>query len=127
MKFLIICFSFVGVSGMAGLPAHAQSVGVKDISATEDTTIKIQKGTPQENTYEITTNVEAIEGEAAPLLKEARANWKAACKEWKKELKELNKENQLISANCGSMKCSTTSMETTCVSEGTSKVKVKLR
>ncbi|HEY8269732.1 MAG TPA: hypothetical protein VIG33_02505 [Pseudobdellovibrionaceae bacterium] len=120
MKFLAFYFSFVSTL------AFAQTMGIKDISTDGDTTIKIQKG-KEEDKYEITTGTDAIEGDAAPLLKEARANWKTACSEWKKELKELNKENQVISLSCGTMKCSTTAMETTCASEGKNKVRVKVK
>lgn len=121
MKFLVFCLSFIGTLALA------QTMGIKDIPADGDTTIKIQKGGKEEDKYEITTGVDAIEGEAAPLLKEARANWKTACAEWKKEFKELNKDNQVISLNCGTMKCTTTAMETTCTSEGKNKIKVKVK
>lgn len=107
--------------------AFAQTMGIKDIPAGGDTTIKIEKGSKGDNTYEITSGTDAIEGDPAPLLKEARANWKAACAEWKKETKELNKENQVITLSCGSMKCNTSAMETTCVSEGKHKIKVKVK
>jgi len=120
-------FLTLGLMSFITAGAFAQSVGVKDIPAGEDTTIKIEKGNKSENTYEITTSTEAVEGEPAPLLKEARANWKTACKEWKKDVKDLNKDNQIISMSCGSMKCSTTAMETTCTSEGKSKIKVKVK
>lgn len=120
MKFLGFYFCFISSF------AFAQSLGIKDISTQGDTTIKIQKG-KEDDKYEITTGTDVIEGEAAPLLKEARANWKAACSDWKKELRELNKENQLISLSCGAMKCSTTAMETTCASEGKNKIRVKVK
>jgi hypothetical protein len=121
MKFLVFCLSLISTFALA------QSLGIKEIPVDSDTTIKIQKGDKEDNKYEITTGVDTIEGDAAPLLKEARANWKLACSEWKKELKELNKENHVISLSCGTMKCSTTAMETTCVSEGKSKIKVKVK
>lgn len=121
MKFLVIGLSFISTIALA------QTMGIKDIPADGDTTIKIEKGQKADNKFEITEGVDTIEGDAAPLLKEARANWKAACTEWKKELKELNKENQVISMSCGTMKCSTTAMETTCTSEGKNKIKVKVK
>lgn len=121
MKFLVVLIS------LAATMAFAQSMGIKDIPADGDTTIKIQKGQDLDKTYEITTGEEEIEGDAAPLLKEARAHWKTACAEWKKDMKELNKENQILSLNCGAMKCSTTAMETTCRSTGTHKLKVKVK
>jgi hypothetical protein len=102
-------------------------MGIKDIPADGDTTIKIQKGQKEEIQYEITQGDEQIEADPAPLLNDARANWKKACADWKKELKENNKDNQIITANCGSMKCSTSAMETTCNSTATHKIKVRVK
>ncbi|WP_413943611.1 hypothetical protein [Bdellovibrio sp. HCB-162] len=108
--------------------AQAQSVGVKDIPAGEDTTIEIKKGSKaSDREFEVVTEEEDIEGEAAPLLKEARANWKKACADWKKDVKELNKENQVLSLNCGKMECSTVSMESTCQSKAKYKLKVRVK
>ena len=121
MKFLVIALLFVTGT------TFAQTMGIKDISAEGDTTIKIQKGGKEDVQYEITTGTDNIEGEPAALLKEARANWKTACADWKKETKELNKENQVLTLNCGSMKCSTSAMETTCVSQGNHKLKIRVR
>ena len=125
MKFLVIGLSFI--SALACTAALAQSIGVKDIPADGDTTIKIEKGGKTEAQFEITSGTDEIEGEAAPLLKEARANWKKACTEWKQETKELNKDNQIITLSCGTMKCGTSAMETTCTSEGKHKIKVKVK
>ncbi|WP_415064388.1 hypothetical protein [Bdellovibrio sp.] len=107
--------------------AAAQSVGVKDIPAGEDTTIEIKKGKNSDKEYEIVTNEDEIEGEAAPLLKEARANWKKACANWKTEIKDLNKDNQVLSVSCGKMECSTVAMESTCHSKSKYKVKVRVK
>lgn len=121
MKFLVI-----GLSLLSTL-ALAQTMGIKDIPAEGDTTIKIEKGPKADEKYEISSGTDRVEGDPAPLLKDARANWKIACTEWKKELKELNKDNQIISMSCGTMKCSTTAMETTCSSEGKNRIKVKVK
>jgi hypothetical protein len=86
MKFLVFCLSFISTL------AFAQTIGVKDIPADGDTTIRVEKGVKNQNAWEITSGTDEIEGEAAPLLKEARANWKKACTEWKQETKEMNKE-----------------------------------
>lgn len=111
--------------------AQAQSVGVKDIPvSSEGTTIEIKKGSsnkPTDRDFEIVTDEDSIEGDGAPLLKEARSNWKVACADWKKELKELNKDNQLLSISCGTMKCTTEAMESTCRSQARYKVKVRLK
>lgn len=107
--------------------AFAQSVGVKDISADADTTIEIKKGKKSDREFEVVSGEDDIEGEAAPLLKEARANWKTACAEFKKETKELNKENQVLALSCGKMNCSTVAMESTCHSKGTYKIKTRVK
>lgn len=111
--------------------AWAQKVGlqVDHIDATENTTIEIKKGDHQktEKQFEITDGTDQIEGDAAPLVQEARKNWKTACSEWKKEFKELNKENQILSLSCGSMTCSTVAMESTCKSVGHHKLRVQVK
>lgn len=109
------------------IQSQAQSVGIKDVPAGEDTTIEIKKGKNTDKEFEIVTNEDEIEGEAAPLLKDARANWKKACADWKAELKDLNKENQILSMSCGKMECSTVSMESTCRSKTKYKAKVRVK
>ena len=116
-KFLVILL-------MLPFFAHAQTVGVKDIDADGDTTIEIKKGKNSQKEYEIVTNEDEISGDSAPLLKDARTNWKEACKEWKTETKGLNKEGQILSLNCGKMECSTSAMENVCQSNAKSKIRV---
>lgn len=103
------------------------TINVKDIPATEETTISVQRGrgNPNRPRFEITEGTDDLAGDPAPLLKQARANWKKACDEWKVELKELNRENQILTLSCGSPSCRTETMETTCRS--TSKHKLKVR
>lgn len=125
MKFLAISLSFI--STLITTAALAQTMGIKDIPADGDTTIKIEKGQKADNKFEVSEGTDTIEGDPAPLLKDARTNWKLACTEWKKELKELNKENQVISMSCGTMSCATTAMETTCSSTGKNRIKVKVK
>lgn len=105
--------------------AFAQNVSVKDVAAQDDTTIEIRKGIKTDQTFEITEGTEDVEGDAAPLIQTARANWKTACADWKKELKEMNKENSILTASCGKMTCKTAAMESTCSS--TAKYKLKIR
>lgn len=107
--------------------AQAQTMGIKDIPAGENTTIEIKKNANALQQYEVVTDEDEIEGDAAPLLKEARVNWKTACADWKKELKEINKESQILSMTCGKMKCSTESMESTCHSKAKYKLRVKVK
>ena len=107
--------------------AFAQSVGVKDIPADGDTTIEIKKGSKTQNEYEVIQSEDEIEGDAAPLLKEVRVNWKKACADWKAETKDLNKENRVLTLSCGKMECSTVAMESTCRSKTNAKIKVKVK
>lgn len=111
---LVACVSF------------AQNVGVKDISASEDTTIEIKKG-KRDQEFEVVSGESEIEGDPAPLLNDARTNWKKACADWKAEIKDMNKENQVLGLNCGKMKCSTVAMESSCQSQGTYKIKTRVR
>jgi hypothetical protein len=123
MKFIL---ALIAVSSLS----FAQNVGVKvdDVNANENTTIEIKKGNKATTTnqYEITQGEDNIQGEPAPLLKEARANWTKACNDWKKEFKDLNKENSIISMSCGTQNCATQTMETTCTSTAKYKLKVKV-
>jgi hypothetical protein len=122
MKFLAICLSFLASAALA------QTMGIKDIPANGDTTIKIQKGANSSDTeYQITNGEDEIEGDPANLLKDARENWKKACADWKKETKEINKDNSIVALNCGSMKCTNEMPETTCRSVGTHKIKVRIK
>lgn len=118
---MVLAFCFLGSFALA------QSVGVKDIPADGDTTIEIKKGSKTQNEYEVVTSEDEIEGEAAPLLKEARTNWKKACADWKTETKELNKDNQVLTLSCGKMTCSTVAMESTCRSTATVKIKTRVK
>ena len=124
MKKIALCLAAFALTGSV---VFAQSMGIKDIPADGDTTIKIQKGASRDAEYEVSTGKDDISGDAAPLLKDARANWKTACAEWKKETKELNKESQVLTLSCGKMTCATVAMESTCTSEATHKIRVKIK
>lgn len=110
--------------------SQTADIKIKDVPMNDEgTTISIgKKGTKSDPTiqYQITEGEEEVTGDPAPLLKEARINWKKACDTWKKETKDLNKDNQVITLNCGKMECTTAAMETTCKSNGTHKIKVKM-
>lgn len=115
--------------------AQAQKVGVNinDVNAEEGTTIEIKKGgaygaivKPNEPLFEITQGEEDLSGDGAPLLKDARNNWKKSCADWKKEFKDMNKLNQILTMNCGKQVCTTEAMETTCSSKATYKLKVRI-
>ncbi len=107
--------------------AQSASVKIKDVPTDKNTTIEIKKGTSDSSIkYEITQGEDEIQGDSAPLLKQARLNWKKACADWKSEFKELNKENSILSMSCGTPACQTQTMETICTSKATYKLKVKM-
>lgn len=114
---------------LMSLSMSAQKVGVKidDAAASsEETTITVKKGANAEVKYEISEGTDELQGDPAPLQKEARQTWKKSCDEWKKELKELNKDNQILSMTCGTPSCTTSSMETVCKSTTKHKIKVRI-
>ena len=122
MKLILACLVLSSLS-------FAQNVGVKvdDVNANDNTTIEIKKGNKANAPlFEVTEGEDKIEGDAAPLLKEARSNWKKACTDWKKEFKDLNKDNSILSMNCGTQSCATQAMETVCTSKATYKLKIKV-
>ncbi len=123
--------NFLTLIAFCPILAWAQKVGVQvdHADANENTTIEIKKGDHQkvEKQFEIIEGTEQIEGDAAPLIQEARKNWKTACADSKKEFKELNKENQILSLSCGGMTCSTVAMESTCKSVGHHKLRVQVK
>ena len=107
---------------------NAQSVDVNDISAkSSNTTIEIKKDVKPEKEFEIVSDEADVDGDPAPLMKEARNNWKMACSQWKKETKELNKENQVLAMNCGTPQCTKEGVETICSSKGKYKLKVRVK
>jgi hypothetical protein len=122
MKMLIVlalAFSF---------SALAQTAAIKDIPTEGDTTISISKGKNTQNEFQITEGTADIAGEPEAMTKAARASWKQECNEWKKEIKDLNKENQVMALSCNSPSCSKNgTSETVCTSQGTYKLKTKVR
>ena len=124
MKKLIVLLSLFSMT------AFAQDVNVKNLDASEDTTIQIKKGAKNiDKQFEIVEESEEVEGDSAPLLKDARDNWKKACDKWKAETKKDAKDegNSVTTIKCGKMTCSTVTMESTCTSEGKYKVKTKIQ
>lgn len=112
------------------LSAFAQTASIKDIPADAEgeTTISISKGKNGQAEFQITEGTAEISGDPEILMKEARNSWKKECAEWKKEIKELNKENQVLALSCNSAQCSKNNMtETVCMSQGTYKVKTKIK
>ncbi len=129
MKYSLRILSMMLVLGPTFAWAQKVGVQVDHIDATENTTIEIKKGDHHktEKQFEVIEGTEQIEGDAAPLIQDARKNWKTACAESKKEFKELNKDSQILSLSCGSMTCSTVAMESTCKSVGHHKLRVQVK
>lgn len=117
--------AFLIASLFASVGAFAEPK-ISDIPANEGTTISITKGSTTERDFDILNSTADITGDTNVLLKGARDSWKKACGEWKSEIKELNKEN-LIAINCNAPKCTTEANQTSCVSNGSYQVKVKIR
>lgn len=122
MKTIAMMFTLV----LAGT-AHAQTVNVKDLDASQDssTTIEIKKNkeTKVENKWEVQDGTADVEGESAATGKEAKAAWTKACTEWKKEFRADNKENKIVSMSCGSASCSGDAGAKVCTSKATYKIK----
>lgn len=129
----------LAILALTAAQAFAQTANIKDLPLDGEegaTTITIEKGRPGVRPGQATQPVQnevldssvEIEGEAAPLLKTAKANWKKACDDWKKEVKELNKDNQILSMNCGSSRCAPeATASTVCKSTATYKIRLKLQ
>lgn len=124
MKAVLLSLIFTSVTTITY--AQTMDVKVKDVEASEPTTISIQKGstTTNKKKYEVTEGSEDITGDKDVLKKNAEKNWKKACDEFKKEVKEMNKENKIVSLSCGTMVCSKEGVESTCQSKGTHKIRI---
>jgi hypothetical protein len=108
--------------------AFTQTANIKDIPIDSDTTISVSKNKNSLAEYAISEGSAEISGEPAILLTEARKNWKKACDEWKQETKDLNKDNQILAISCNKSQCEKNSItETICSSNGTYKIKTKVR
>lgn len=145
MRFVIrvmglnVCTAAFFLAGVAG----AQTASVKDIPLDQEgsTTITIEKGTaagkssmkearpvgrPVEN--EVLDGTAEIEGDPAPLVKQAKENWKKACADWKAEVKDLNRENQVVMMNCSTPRCEPDAhASTVCRSNATYKIRLKVQ
>ena len=121
MKKLILGFLLISSVG------YAQTMGVKDIPVEGETTIEIKKGSSSKHEFQVVTSEDEIEGDSAVLVKDARISWKKACADWKVELKELNKENQILTMNCGKMKCAQEGVEFVCSSTTKAKIKTRIK
>lgn len=134
---IMACFAVLAIVTtimiVAPIPAAAQTTTT---TTTQTTTPGSGSGAPTTPTGtsveavkpvdEVLSGTAEIEGEAAPLIKAARANHKKACEEWKKEVQELNKQNQVLSLNCGSTDCAQQSSAlTVCRSTGSYKIRLK--
>jgi hypothetical protein len=127
MKSILISLLFLPVL------AFAQSVDVKNVDASDETTtVEIHKGkanatpTPNGPLWEVQDGTAEVAGDEAVTPKEARAAWKKACTEWKADFKKDNKENKIISMNCGTAECSGEVGSKTCTSKASYKIKTKL-
>ncbi len=124
---IIFALVFLVLGGLS-VSALAQTAAIKDIPTEGDTTISISKGKKTDAEYQITEGTADIAGEPSLMTKEARSSWKQECADWKKEIKDLNKENQVMHISCNSPNCSKNgTSETVCTSQGTYKLKTKVK
>ncbi len=137
MSFAVLCPSAIVAFTLLATVSLAQSIDVKDLKASEEgtTTIEIKKGAPKGSAqdpgtspaqWEVVEGEADIDGDSAPMKKEAKSNWNVACDTWKKELKADNAENKIISLNCGSPNCSGEAGNQICSSKAKYKIKTKL-
>jgi len=119
---------FIALMMCASTTVLAQTAAIKDIPTDGDTTISISKGKNTQNEFQITEGTAEIAGEPELMTKAARSSWKTECADWKKEFKDLNKENQILSMSCNNPTCAkNATSETVCTSQGTYKLKTKIR
>jgi len=95
-----------------------------------DTAIIIKKN-PKEGIdrpdFEIVSGDAEVLGDPESGNKAGYASWKKACDDWKKETRELNKDNQVLVMNCGSPSFTQEGGVYTYKSQGTYKLKVKMK
>ena len=112
---------------------HAQKAAVKlsDISTSDDTSIVIKKGAPDNAfvppDYEVVADKDEINGEPNSDRKEAYASWKAACQEWKHSMREMNKDSTLMTLNCNAPSLQKEEYLFNFKSMGTYKMRVRIR
>jgi hypothetical protein len=128
MRFLLLIV-------LVPLYSFAQNVDIKDVKAEGEgtTTIEIRKGdkaTQQaqkcQANWEVVEGQADVEGESAPMTRDARREWKKACDSWKRELRADNKDNKVITINCGVADCSGDATQKTCISKASYKIKTRL-
>ncbi len=121
----------LGLLLLASCFAYAEkaSVKVEEVPTSQDTSIVIKKGTLTQDCteYEILDGKDEIAGDLNYARGGAMTAWKQACKEWKTSMKEMNKDNQILSLNCNSPTADKDGDQFVYKSNGTYKMKVKIR
>jgi len=111
--------------------AQTADVKLKDMDATENTAIYIEKNSERNRLrdpdFEIVEGKEDIVGDPENLDATARKNWKAACNEWRADMKDLNKANSILSLACGIPVKAKETHNITYKSTGSYKMKVRIR
>jgi len=126
MKFILFVSAFFLVNVAS---AKTQGMKLKDVPVDSDTSIIIKKGTPADQCveYQIVDGADEISGEPEYDKGEAMGSWKKACADWKTSMRDMNKGNQLITLNCNSAKSVKEDDRYTVTSNGTYKMKLKIR
>ena len=130
MKIVQTFVSFVLLFSSLLVFAQKAQLKMDDITADQDTSITIKKGstaTRTEPDYEIVSGTEEITGDEEIDDKRALASWKESCETWKRETRELNTENKIIILSCGSKKRVRTENKNIYTSVGKYQIRVRIR
>jgi hypothetical protein len=141
-------FSMVFAAIVFACFVHAESVDVKDVDSSEDTTIEIHKGKKKKDAeivapvvvaapspapsvsgaWETHEDTSDVIGATGALASEAKKNWSDACKAEEKKFRDERKENgdKVIKWECGAPPvCSGDAGNKSCVSKAKFKFKSK--
>ncbi len=110
--------------------AEKAQVKVDDVSTDQETSITIKKGAQAAKEcveYHITEGKDEINGAPDFDRKKAYADWKVECDKWKANMKEMNKDNQILQLSCNKARAGKDGEMQMYSSEGSYKIKVKIR
>jgi hypothetical protein len=113
---------------LALAPIHVACA--EDAPQTDHTTVIVNHGAAipdEQKDFEIVSGTDDVLGDPVSGRKDAYASWKSACSDWKKEMKEMNRANQLISLSCGAPGFSRDNGFYTFKSQGTYRMRVRIR
>lgn len=110
--------------------AEKAGVKIEDVNTDQETSITIKKGAQALKEcveYQIVDGKDEINSSPDFDRKKAYQDWKAECDKWRASMKEMNKDNQILQLSCNKARAGKDGEMTMYSSEGTYKVKVKIR